>query len=394
MSSLNSNQQSVLGISSSNLRSLANHIKAWGKALGFQQVGICDIDLAQHYNAYKEYLENNYHGSMSFLERNLEKRLKPDELHPNTCRIISVRLDYLPPDASFAEHLSNDKIAYISRYALGRDYHKVMRKRLKSLGEQIKEHCESLDYRPFVDSAPVLEHALAEKAGIGWTGKHTLTLHNEAGSWFFLGELFINLPLPIDSPIQEQCGSCVACINICPTKAIVAPYKLDAKRCISYLTIEHEGAIAEEYREAMGNRVYGCDDCQLVCPWNRYAQVTNESDFYSREALFGRPLLTLFELSENEFLDLTTGSPIRRIGYFRWRRNLSVAMGNAHYDELIIASLEKALEDEDNDILTEHFSWALKQQVAKRDDNHSRGESSRQHQRLIRIVQKGLPRDA
>ncbi len=370
------------------LTQLANNIKAWGRALGFQQVGICDIDLSQHKSLYLAYIEHGYQGSMHYLERNIDKRIKPNELHPNTCRIISVRMDYLPPDAKFAETLSNDKHAYISRYALGRDYHKVMRNRLKKLGEKIKQSCHELDFRPFVDSAPVLEHAIAEKAGIGWTGKHTLTLNKEAGSWFFLGELFINLPLPVDEQIQNDCGSCSSCISICPTQAIVAPYKLDARRCISYLTIEHQGTIDIEFREAIGNRIYGCDDCQLVCPWNRFANLTEEKDFFSREFFKSASLIELFSWTEDEFLINTQGSPIRRIGVHNWRRNISVAMGNASYDIQIISCLQNALIDEHSDTLIEHYTWAIDQQLRKQN------KENRLKNKLIRIIQKGLPRDA
>ena len=375
------------------LPSLANHIKAWGKALGFQQVGISDIDLSQHQAAFMAYIEQGYHGEMDYLARNIDKRIAPAELHANTCRIISVRMDYLPPDASFARNLANDKTAYVSRYALGRDYHKLMRNRLKQLGEKIKQHCASFDYRPFVDSAPVLEHALAEKAGLGWTGKHTLTLNKDAGSWFFLGELFINVPLPTDSPVEEQCGTCTACMSICPTQAIIAPYKLDARKCISYLTIEHKGVIPVEYRKVMGNRVYGCDDCQLVCPWNRYAAITQEKDFFAREFLKGASLISLFSLTETEFLSRTQGSPIRRIGHISWRRNLSIAMGNAAYDEDIVNALQNALAETNEEVLVTHFEWALNEQHLKQTSQEV-GVSTRQHKRLIRIVEKGLPLDS
>ena len=390
MSSFNSNFTDSSNI---DLPALANHIKAWGKSLGFQQVGVCDIDVSQHQEALHEYLANGYHGEMSYLERNVEMRLNPQQLHPRTCRIISVRMDYLPPKAQFANNLADDKSAYISRYALGRDYHKLMRGRLKQLGEKIKQHCGELNYRPFVDSAPVLEHALAEKAGIGWTGKHTLTLNEQAGSWFFLGELFVDIPLPIDQKVTEQCGSCTACISICPTKAIIGPYKLDAKRCISYLTIEHKGIIPLEFRQAMGNRIYGCDDCQLVCPWNRYAQVTKEKDFYAKEFLQGASLSTLFKLSETEFLEKTQGSPIRRIGYVSWQRNLSIAMGNAGFDSKILSVLQEALKTNVDETLSEHFTWAIQQQLQKQQSGEV-GFSTRQHKRLIRIIEKGLPRDA
>ncbi|MGB3725873.1 MAG: tRNA epoxyqueuosine(34) reductase QueG [Glaciecola sp.] len=394
MSSFNSNISSSANTQNNiDWVELTNHIKAWGKALGFQHLGIADIDVSQHKTALNDYLAKQYHGDMLYLERNVDKRLSPAELHPNTCRIISVRMDYLPPNAQFANNLANDQLAYVSRYALGRDYHKLMRNRLKQLAEKIKQHCQALDYRPFVDSAPVLEHAIAEKAGVGFTGKHTLTLHQEAGSWFFLGELFVNLPLPVDKPIEEQCGACTACISICPTQAIVAPYKLDAKRCISYLTIEHQGAIPVEFRPAMGNRVYGCDDCQLVCPWNRYAEVTQEKDFFAREFLQGASLISLFILSEVDFLEKTQGSPIRRIGHTKWRRNLSIAMGNAKYNPDILHALQEALNTTEDDILVEHFGWAIEQQLAKKSSGES-GVSTRQHKRLIRIVEKGLPRDA
>lgn len=376
-----------------NLSEFADKIKYWGLKLGFQQVGICDIDVSQHKDVFLAYINEQRHGQMSFLSRNVDKRFDPSLLHPNTCRIISVRMDYLPPKAKFAETLGNDKQAYVSRYAGGRDYHKLMRNRLKQLGEKISTYCEALNFRPFVDSAPVLEHAIAEKAGLGWTGKHTLTLNEHAGSWFFLGELFVNIPLPVDAPVKEQCGTCSSCITICPTQAIVAPYKLDARKCISYLTIEHDGVIDEQYRKPIGNRVYGCDDCQLVCPWNRYADLTKEIDFHTREQLQSPDLITLFEMTENEFLDSMAGSPIRRIGYQKWRRNLSIAMGNANKDADIIASLESALSTTNDEVLKEHFTWALHQQLNKTQNNQA-SVASRQHQRLIRIVEKGLPRDA
>ncbi|MDT0596190.1 tRNA epoxyqueuosine(34) reductase QueG [Glaciecola petra] len=393
MSSSESNFANSKVLTDSELASLANHIKAWGMALGFQQVGICDIDVRHHDSALRHYIEMAYQGQMDYLARNTDKRLAPDSLHENTCRIVSVRMNYLPPDAGFAKSLANDKIAYVSRYALGRDYHKVMRQRLKKLGEKIKDFCEHLDYRPFVDSAPVLEHAVAEKAGIGWTGKHTLTLNEEAGSWFFLGELFINIPVPIDEKVKEQCGSCNACISICPTQAIVAPYKLDARKCISYLTIEHKGEIPLEFRQAIGNRIYGCDDCQLVCPWNRYADITEEKDFFAREKLNQQDLLSLFAWTEEEFLTNTQGSPIRRIGFQSWQRNLSIGMGNASFDSTILNALEKALIDTNDPVLRSHFEWAIQAQLDKK-DAQEKSISSRQHQRLIRVIKKGLPRDA
>ncbi len=378
-------------------KSLANHIKAWGKSLGFQQVGIADIDLSQHKQALLDWIDQGYHGQMSFFERNIEKRLHPDQLLPGTLRVISVRMDYLPEDAAFASTLENTNKAYISRYALGRDYHKVMRKRLKQLAEKISAACEGLQYRPFVDSAPVLEHAIAEKAGIGWTGKHSLTLNKDAGSWFFLGELFINIPLPIDTPVEHLCGTCSACISICPTKAIVAPYKVDANRCISYLTIEHEGAIAEEFRKPMGNRIYGCDDCQLTCPFNREADITKEDDFKPRSELLKGDLLSLFSWNEQEFLCNTEGSAIRRIGIKKWHRNISVALGNAPFSPSIISALEKALMAESDNDLQDHFEWALEQQRGKQklyEKSIDVIDLTRQQARLVRVVKKGLPRDA
>lgn len=369
------------------LNQLAENIKAWGKALGFQQVGICDIDLSRHEAHLQTWLDNGYHGDMSYLETHGMKRARPAELVPGTLRVISVRMDYLPPDAAFARNLKNRQKAYISRYALGRDYHKVLRNRLKKLGEKIKAACADTQFRPFVDSAPVLEHALAEKAGIGWTGKHSLTLNKDAGSWFFLGELFVNLPLPVDIPATDGCGSCTACITICPTQAIVAPYVVDGRRCISYLTIEQSGPIPVEFRKAMGNRVYGCDDCQLICPWNRYAQVTEEEDFHPRASLKGQDLLALFHWDEQTFLKNTEGSAIRRIGFEAWQRNLSVGLGNADYDPAIVDALLAKLSTV-SDMLQEHFEWAIAEQRGKEEG------VLRQTERLIRSVEKGLPRDA
>ena len=377
-------------LQSIDLVNLVDDIKAWAVALGFQQVGISDIDLSQHEYALQQWLDNQYHGEMDYMASHGMKRARPAELVPGTVRVISVRMDYLPPDASFARHLKDGDIAYISRYALGRDYHKVLRKKLKQLGEQISERLADTQYRPFVDSAPVLEHAIAEKAGLGWTGKHSLTLNKQAGSWFFLGELFINLPLPVDEPVEENCGTCTACMTMCPTQAIVAPYQVDARRCISYLTIEYNGVIPEELRAAMGNRIYGCDDCQLVCPWNRYAPITAEKDFHPRQVLHGQSLLTLFKWDENTFLQNTEGSPIRRIGYAKWQRNLCVAIGNAPYSEDYIAALNAA-KDEACELVSPHLEWALEQQLRKQ---QASSDENRQLARLTRTIEKGLPRDA
>jgi len=411
-------------ISLLNLDQLANNIKAWGKALGFQHIGICDIDLSQHEQALQNWLDKGYHGDMTFFERNQDKRLAPQKLHPETVRIISVSMNYLPPDASFAKSLKSSSSAYISRYALGRDYHKVVRKRLGQLADKIQQHTAELGFRPFVDSAPVLEHAIAEKAGIGWTGKHSLTLNKESGSWFFLGELFINLPLPTDQAVEEACGTCNACISICPTQAIVEPYVVDARRCISYLTIENSGPIPLQFRKAIGNRIYGCDDCQLVCPWNKYAQTTDERDFFARQKLHQAKLIDLFNWSQQEFLDNTLGSPIRRIGYVKWKRNIAVALGNASDEisagantampsiidilenELVIIEQALILDEPsgpqqqnvkpaddinraDLCMLLEHIQWAIKEQQQK-----NRLGPNRQTLRLARSIEKGTPQHA
>lgn len=378
-------------LSPTELQSLADQIKIWGKALGFQQVGICDVDLGRHQQYLQDWLDKGYQGQMDFMAAHGNKRSKPDELLPGTVRVISVRMDYLPPDAAFARNLRTPSQGYISRYALGRDYHKLLRNRLKKLGEQIKQACSELNSRPFVDSAPVLEHAIAEKAGIGWTGKHSLTINPQAGSWFFLGELFINLPLPVDRPISEQCGSCNACLTICPTQAIVEPYVVDARRCISYLTIELKGAIPVEFRSLMGNRIYGCDDCQLICPWNRYAQLTEEADFLPRKTLMAQELLTLFDWDEPTFLNHTQGSAIRRIGFERWQRNIAVALGNAPYNSEIAARLEARL-PQASELVAEHIRWALDEQATKA--QQATQSAQRLTQRLVRSVEKGLPRDA
>ncbi len=373
--------------SDSQLQHFADSVKTTAKALGFHDVGISDIDLSRHEKFLQAWLDNGYHGDMQFMQNHGMKRARPAELLPGTVRVVCVRLNYLPPDASFARTLKQNQLGYISRYAVGRDYHKVLRNKLKKLGEALRETLPEVAFRPFVDSAPVLEHALAEKAGIGWTGKHSLTLSKQAGSWFFLGELFINLPLPVDSPVEPACGSCTACMTLCPTGAIVEPYVVDARKCISYLTIELDGSIPEPLRSKMGNRIYGCDDCQLACPWNRFAPLTDEPDFEAREGLLGLPLTELFSWSESQFLKRTEGSPIRRIGFQRWRRNIAVAMGNADSSDEIIAQLKEAISGDDP-LVAEHAQWALDQQLAQQN------RESRHTQRLIRVVEKGLPRDA
>ncbi|WP_445375824.1 tRNA epoxyqueuosine(34) reductase QueG [Photorhabdus tasmaniensis] len=379
------------------LNLLVTSIKQWGLSLGFQQVGICDIDLSAEEPKLQEWLDKQYHGEMAWMKRHGMMRARPNELLPGTLRVISVRMNYLPAKASFASTLSDSALGYISRYALGRDYHKLLRQRLKKLGEQIQDYCHDFEYqgilnfRPFVDSAPIMERPLAAKAGLGWVGKHSLILNREAGSWFFLGELLINLPLPVDTQQEEQCGRCVACMTTCPTGAIIAPYTIDARRCISYLTIELEGVIPEEFRPLMGNRIYGCDDCQIICPWNRFSQLTDEGDFSPRATLHTPELLDLFNWSEEKFLRITEGSAIRRIGHLRWLRNITVALGNAPYQDNIVLSLQQKLGL--NTMLDEHIHWAIDQQMTRRATNTVNVQTSQQ-KRLIRAITKGLPRDA
>ncbi|MHC3771126.1 tRNA epoxyqueuosine(34) reductase QueG [Pantoea agglomerans] len=373
------------------LHQFAQQIKQWGLDLGFQQVGITDTDLSAEEPRLQAWLDKQYHGEMEWMARHGMMRARPHELLPGTLRVISVRMNYLPAKAAFASTLKNPQLGYVSRYALGRDYHKVLRNRLKKLGEMIQQQCGELNFRPFVDSAPLLERPLAAKAGLGWTGKHSLILNREAGSWFFLGELLIDIPLPVDTPQQEQCGRCVACMTICPTSAIVEPYVVDARRCISYLTIELEGAIPEEFRPLMGNRIYGCDDCQLICPWNRYGQLSDESDFSPRAALHAPELIDLFQWDEAKFLRITEGSAIRRIGHLRWLRNIAVALGNAPWLPEIVQVLEQRLGE--SDLLDEHILWAITQQQQKREQLVVEVQPAQQ-KRLVRAVEKGLPRDA
>ncbi|MBM4959471.1 tRNA epoxyqueuosine(34) reductase QueG [Vibrio parahaemolyticus] len=374
-----------------NYEQLAQQIKVWGKELGFQKVGICDVNLSEHEAALQKWLDAGYHGSMDWMARHGMMRARPNELLPGTVRVISVRMDYLPPEAQFASNLANKKHAYISRYALGRDYHKLVRKQLNKLGKLIEEEVGQFGYRPFVDSAPILERPLAQKAGLGWTGKHSLILDKECGSWFFLGELLIDLPLPVDTPSVDQCEKCRACITSCPTQAIVEDKVVDARRCISYLTIEFDGVIPEEFRKPMGNRIYGCDDCQLVCPWNRYADVTEQEDFHRRESFHNPDLVELFQWDEATFLKNMEGSAIRRIGHEQWLRNISVALGNAEYSQRVIDALNARLGE--SKLLDEHIEWALTQQL-----NHIPSVDAEpietKKKRLIRIVEKGLPRDA
>ncbi len=341
---------------------LALDIKALGKTLGFQQLGISDLDLQAADQHFRDWIAKGWHGSMSYLERNQDKRANPALLVPGTIRIISVRMDYLPANTKMKENLKNKQQAYISRYALGRDYHKLIRKRLNNLAKKIMELIGPFGYRAFTDSAPILEKPIAAKAGLGWMGKHTLIMNREAGSWFFLGELFTDLPLPVDKPITEHCGSCTACLEVCPTQAIVAPYKLDARLCISYLTIEHKGSIDVALRPLMGNRIFGCDDCQLFCPWNKFATPTHEKDFAPRHGLENSKLIDLFMWSEAEFLKKTEGSAIRRATYIGWLRNIAIALGNAGYSAEIMTALQ-ARENHTSELVREHVAWALQQQL-------------------------------
>ncbi len=338
---------------------LANRIKEMARKLGFQHAGIAPIRLEEAEHRLQKWLERGYHGEMEYMARHGTKRSRPAELEPGTLSVISVRMDYLPEPLAHSEaQCASPGAAFISRYALGRDYHKLMRKRLQRLANRIAEQIGPFGHRVFVDSAPVLEKALAEQAGLGWIGKHTLLLNRSAGSWFFLGEIYTDLRLPPDTPSGAHCGRCDACMRICPTQAIVAPYQLDARRCISYLTIELHGAIPLAFRAAMGNRIFGCDDCQQVCPWNRFARLTQEQDFLPRHGLDGAGLVELFEWDEATFLKHTEGSAIRRLGHERWLRNIAVALGNAPTAPAVVTALEKR-RDHPSALVREHVAWAL-----------------------------------
>ena len=352
--------------------------------LGFGDIRVSDTDLSVAGPRLKEWLDAGRHGDMNYMRERAHLRLNPQELHAGTVRVLTVRMDYLPDTSEMRQALDwrNKEIdrwdqpdqAVVAIYARGRDYHKVLRQRLQSLADVIEKKIGPFGYRVFVDSGPVMEVELANKSGLGWRGKHTLLLNREAGSMFFLGEILVDLPFPVDETITSHCGECSACINICPTQAITAPYQLDARRCISYLTIEHQGSIPEELRPLMGNRVYGCDDCQLVCPWNKFAQLSTVPDFLPRHGLEHADLLNLWSWSEEDFLSKHEGSPIRRIGYESWRRNLAVGMGNAlrsaslndGVKEKIMACLKQVLPSA-SDMLKEHIEWALMQtsKVAK-----------------------------
>ena len=343
---------------------LAGRIREWGGELGFQQVGITDIDLGSYRRHLESWLEQRHHGEMSYMARHHNKRCHPDKLHPGAARIISVRMDYDHVGENSLDPMAEGDAAYVARYARGRDYHKMMRLRLQRLADRIEQEVGSHSYRAFVDSAPVLERAIAEKAGLGWIGKNTMLINPEAGSWFFLGELFTDLPLPVDEPGSAHCGTCRACLDICPTGAFTGPNSLDARKCISYLTIELRGPIPEELREPMGNRIFGCDDCQIVCPWNKFARISAEADFEPRHQLDAAGLRDLFAWSEEEFKERTAGSAIRRIGYECWLRNIAVALGNAPASEESISALRARL-DFPSELVTEHVRWALRRQHEK-----------------------------
>src|SRR3990172_7046356 len=342
---------------------LAHLIRRWGAELGFQKIGISDINLSDAEPRLIEWLSAGFHGDMDYMARHGVKRARPAELVPGTLRVIAAGIDYSPPRAADSWQVINDAgKAFVSRYALGRDYHKVLRRRLQRLAQRIQEAVGAFRYRGFTASEPVMEVELAGKDGLGWRGKHTLLLTREAGSYFFLGEIYTDLPLPVDAAVPNHCGTCEKCIDICPTRAIVAPYQLDARRCISYLTIEHKGAIPRELRPLIGNRVYGCDDCQLACPWNKFAQVSAEPDFAVRNGLDDVTLLELFAWSEADFHARLLGSAIHRIGYQRWLRNLAVGLGNvppsAPGAPQVIAALQ-ARSDHPSALVREHVAWAL-----------------------------------
>ncbi len=350
------------------LSKLAINIKKWGEELGFQQVGITDTHLKTAEKHLQNWVAKGFHGEMQYMYKHGLKRSQPNLLLPGTISVISVRMDYLPETAEkINTTLDNPITAFISRYALGRDYHKIMRKKLQQLANKIEADKGSFGYRVFVDSAPVLEKALAEKAGLGWIGKHSNLINHKAGSWFFLGEIYTNIPLPTDKQASEHCGQCVACLDICPTQAIVAPYQVDARKCISYLTIELHGSIPEPLRKLIGNRIYGCDDCQLICPWNRFARLTTEKDYNPRHNLNSSQLVDLFNWTEAEFLKKMEGSSIRRIGYIRWLRNIAVALGNSRQTNQTIKALSQK-QSHTSDIVREHVSWALMKLEARNDN--------------------------
>jgi epoxyqueuosine reductase len=346
------------------LAALADRIRAWARELGFQQAGIAGVELGEDAAHLRDWLAEGQHGRMEYMQRHGELRTRPNELVPGTLRVISVRMDYgTGDDADAWRTLDDGERAYVARYALGRDYHKVLRNRLQKLADCIAAEIGPFGHRVFTDSAPVLERALARNAGLGWIAKNTCLIHRDAGSWFFLGELFVDMPLPVDAPASAHCGTCRRCIDICPTQAIIAPNRVDARRCISYLTIELDGPIPEEFRAAIGNRIFGCDDCQLVCPWNKFARRFDEPDFRVRNDLDRASLADLFAWTEAEFLQRTEGSAIRRTGHRGWLRNIAIALGNAPSTPAVLAALD-ARRDEPDAMVREHVQWALRRHQA------------------------------
>lgn len=340
---------------------LAELIRTWGRELGFQQLGIAGVELGQDEAHLRDWLAKGQHGRMDYMARHGDKRSRPDELVPGTLRVVSVRMDYgTGDDAAAWTTLDQGERAYVARYALGRDYHKVMRNRLQKLADRIAGHVGPFGYRAFVDSGPVLERALARDAGLGWIGKHSCLINRSAGSWFFLGEILTDLPLPVDAPASAHCGTCTRCIEVCPTGAIIEPYRVDARRCISYLTIELKEAIPEELRALVGNRIFGCDDCQLACPWNKFAVRSDEPDFRVRNDLDRATLAALFAWDEEEFMRRTEGSAIRRTGHEGWLRNIAVALGNAPTTPEVLSALASRRDDA-SALVREHVAWALAQ---------------------------------
>jgi len=346
------------------LAALSARIKALALESGFQRCGISDIALGEDEAHLRDWLAHGLYGSMDWMARHGDKRSRPQELIPGTVRVLSVGMDYGRDGDEAWANIADGERAYVARYALGRDYHKLMRQRLQKLADAVAAEIGPFGHRVFVDSAPVLERALARNAGLGWIGKHTCLIDKDGGSWFFLGEIYLDLPLPVDAPAGNHCGTCRRCIDVCPTQAITAPYRLDARRCISYLTIEHEGSIDEALRPLIGNRIFGCDDCQLACPWNKFARKTDEPDFRTRNDLDRATLAQLFAWTEAEFLQRSEGSAIRRSGYQRWLRNIAVALGNAPTTPGVLAALASR-RDHDDPVVREHVSWALAQHARR-----------------------------
>ena len=348
------------------LEKLAQDLKTVAHAQGFQQLGISPVTWGDTEQRLWAWLAQGYHGQMDYMAKHGTKRTRPAELLPGTLRVLSARMDYFPRAADPVAVLDNPQQAYVARYALGRDYHKLLRKRLQHLLTWLQQQVPGALGRVYCDSAPVMEKPLAAQAGLGWLGKHTNLIHRDAGSWFFLGEIYTDIPLPVDAPTSAHCGSCTRCLRICPTQAIIAPYQLDARRCIAYLTIELHGPIPVEFRPLLGNRIYGCDDCQLVCPWNRYAQYSKEADFQPRHGLDQATLLSLWAWGEMEFTQRMRGSPILRLGYERWLRNLAVALGNAPPSPATVTAL-RSRQDDPSALVREHTAWALAQQAMLED---------------------------